>query len=254
MLSAFGNSPKPLWVMPSIVAFSIGPMQFRTYPFMVCVGVIGMFLCVLMRRRRYCLSILQSILLTLFLAVCGLTGAKFLSILQNLPKSLENGISLAGGSFFGAVLLIPMLMPLLGKPLHLKPSTTMDICAPCGPIMVGCMRIACTLCGCCGGWVMYIGKIYFAWPTQIMECIGDIGLFFWLMHREKKGQKEGTLYPLFMLGYSGLRFIVEYFRYTPDTWLGISHGHWFTFIAALAGALWLKALSGNRTTGDQHEK
>jgi len=227
-------APQPLFELPSLSSITIS-----TYPLMICVGAVGMLVYIWMRREKFQLNKLQCVLFALLLTACGIAGAKLLFILENIPDALAGNLGTGGVSFFGSVYLIPLVMPLVGKLFKLSPSKTNDLCAPCVAIMIGCIRIGCMLNGCCGGWVIYVGNYYFAWPTQIMECIGDFLLLAWLLRLEKKGQHQAVLYPLFMLGYSIMRFFIEFLRYSSSKHLGLSNGHWFAIAAVLAALLWL---------------
>lgn len=230
----------------------IGSYIISTYPMMIAVGAIGMLVCIWKRRSVFSLNRLQCILFTIMLTLCGIAGARLLFILENLD-SLESALSGNGVSFFGSVYLIPLVMPFIGKLLRLRAGQVHDLCAPCVAIMVGFIRIGCYMNDCCGGWVMYLGKYYFTWPTQIMECIGDFAISFWLLQLEKQEKYQGLLYPLLMISYSVLRFFVEFFRYSPNKWYGFSAGHGFALIAIIVASLWLICHRRCKGTGDKYE-
>lgn len=226
-------------MMPTI---QLGAASISSYNLMTVAGALGMLLCVWFRRRRFHLTRLQSIFFALLIVVFGVIGAKVLYVLESLPDSLKNGISLGGSSFFGAVFMVPLMMPLFAKVFRLTSCVVTDICAPCGAVMVGTMRFGCFLAGCCGGWIVYIGDYYFPWPTQIIESIGDFIILACLLRIEKKGCPQGALYPLFMLSYGILRFFVEFLRYSSNKWIHLAHGHWFSLASILIAILWLRRL------------
>lgn len=72
------------------------------------------------------------------------------------------------------------------------------------------------------------------------------------MQCEEDERNEGQLYPMFMIAYGGLRFVVEFFRDTPKDWLYLGHGQWFGLIAILLGVLWIRRIEvirhGNKKT------
>lgn len=236
---------RPLAAVPTISSINIGTLSIPTYPLMIGIGAIAMLVCIWNRRKRFSLLWWQCILFTFLLTVCGIAGAKLLFILENIREVLESGSSTGGVSFFGSVYLVPLIMPLVGWLFRLKPSQTHDLCAPCIAIMVAFIRIGCLFNGCCGGRVVYTGNYYFSWPTQIMECIGDVLIFLWLLDIEEKGGKEGFLYPLLMLSYSIMRFFIEFLRYSSSKWLYLSNGHWFALAAIVAAVLWLRVHKRN---------
>lgn len=223
-----------------IPVIHIGQIEFSTYWLMFGIGTVGMMIYLLTRCRQLSLTVPRSILFTCFLTIVGLSGAKILYILENLQRTLEDGISLSGVSFFGSVFLIPVLMPLIGRLFRLDRGTTMDICGPCVAIMIGCMRFGCFLQGCCGGWEAQLGSVSFIWPTQALESIWDFALLIWLTQKEGDEKYKDKLYPFFMIGYSAARFMLEFLRNTPKDWLYFSHGQWFAVAAVLIGAIWIQ--------------
>ncbi len=218
---------------------SFGSVSISTYWLMLAVGTVGMFVCLLQRRKRFSLTVMQSILFTLVLTVVGIAGTKVLHILENLEYTLKNGLSLGGFSFFGAVFLIPLVMPLAGKLFRLSPSQTMDISGPCVAIMIGCMRVGCFFQGCCGGWSACLGNVCFQWPTQAIESICDFIILTLLLRREGRDIKNACLYPWFMISYSVVRFLVEFLRDTPKDWLLLSRGQWYSMVAMIVGITWI---------------
>lgn len=222
-----------------IQSINLFGFEMSTYWLMLLAGMVGMLILLLLRRKRFTLSVFKCILFTLLLTVSGVLGAKILYILENFKSTIENGISLGGMSFFGSVFLIPIMMPLVGKLFKLKLGETLDICGPCVALMIAFMRLGCFMQGCCGGWVANFGNVQFVWPTQLMEFVGDIAILIWLLHFERLNQMRNKLYPLFMISYSVLRFFIEFLRYKADLWLGLGHGQWFAMLAIIVGLIWI---------------
>ena len=216
--------------MPTTV--NIGSISIDIYVIMILIGAVGMFICMMFRRRRFELNGFHCAVITVILTVCGVAGAMLLHY-------IENGFQGGGFSFYGSVFLIPIVMPLFGKFFKLRVFETLDLVAPCIAVMVAFIRIACFMKGCCGGWVVYIGDVYFAWPTQIMECIGDFIIFAWLLRVEANENWQGALCPLFMLSYSIMRFFLEFLRYVPDRWFGLGHGQCFAILSIVISVFWL---------------
>lgn len=209
----------------------IGEYIIPVFPAMLFLGIVGMFLCVCKRKKIYSLNVWQCGGFTLLLTLVGIAGAMLLYY-------IECG-SFGGVSFYGSVFLIPIVMPLIGLLFRLKPSHTMDICGPCVAIMIGCLRVSCFLTGCCGGWEFFLGDFCVKWPTQAIDSIGDFSIMILLMKKEAHSPKSGKLYPMFMIFYSIMRFLLEFLRDTPKDWLHMSHGQWFALIAIFAGLTWI---------------
>ena len=214
-----------------MVSVAVGGVNISTYWLMLILGTVGMFLCAYYRKELFAMKLWQCAMFTLLLTLVGVAGAMLLYF-------LECG-SIGGVSFFGSVFFIPMLMPLVGLMFHLKPGQTLDICAPCVAIMIGCMRFNCFLSGCCGGWEMCVGTYSFSWPTQTIDSIGDFVFLIWLLRLESQQKEIGKLYPLFMIAYSSMRFLLEFLRNTPKDYLGLSLGQWYSIIALAIGYLYV---------------
>lgn len=218
-----------------------------TYWLMVGIGALAMLTYTLRQKKTVGLTILQCILFSLLLTLCGIGGAKLLYVLENLQEPLSATLLSGGVSFFGSVYLIPLVMPLLGRLFRLNDTQTLDLCGPCVAVMIGFIRVGCFLNGCCGGQNVWLSNYHWIWPTQAMESIGDFIIFAKLAQYAQRQKYPGLLYPLFMLSYSSLRFFVEFLRNTPRPWFGLSHGHRFSLIALLAALIWIW-ISRNRRT------
>ena len=216
------------------------PLSSFLYKLMMAVGATGVCVCLLLRRKRFDLRVWQCFVFSALAVAVALLGAKILYTLENWEAVQKNGFSWSGVSLFGSVFLIPALMPLVGKMFGLRPGQATDICGPCATVMLGFVRAGCRFSGCCGGWWIQVGERGFRWPTQVVESIGAFAILGFLLQMEEDGECSGKLYPLFMVIYGGLRFVVEFFRDTVKPWIGLGHGQWFGLAAILIGILWIK--------------
>ena len=217
--------------------------SISTYWLMFIIGIVGMAILCLRRAQRYRLTPAKAILFALLLAICGLLGTKVLFILENWEYTLENGITLGGTSFYGALFLIPLLTSVYGRLLGMRPAESIDFCAPAVMLMLMFMRLGCWMNGCCGGIVIAGFQV----PTQIIEAMGDAVICLILLYFEEMDRKKSVLYPLMMISYGTLRFAVEFFRDTPKDLLFLSRGHWYSLLAALAGGIWICVAHQRRT-------
>lgn len=192
------------------------------YRVFIAISTASMLILMLARRHRYRLSTVQAIIYTLILFITGCAGAKLLGIIQSGMSSNS------GMSFYGAVYLVLLIMPIVGMMFKLKPMESLDACAPCGAAMVGFMRFGCYCAGCCGGIPM--GNSGVLWPAQLMEGLCDMAMLAFLLIAEMQGFAKNKGYPLFLISYGSIRFILEFIRDTTKFWLGLSHGQWFSII------------------------
>lgn len=214
-------------------------LTISTYWTMFFVGLIGIGVLTLLRRRRYRLSVPAGLIFTLYMPVLGLLGAKLLYVLENLDMVRLVGLKLGGLSFFGSVWLILLLMPVLGLSLKLRPGESLDAAAPGVAVMIGFLRVGCFFNGCCGGVTVRRASSSFTYPTQMIESIGDFLILFLLLEWEKRDGHEGKLYPGFLVLYGVLRFTVEFMRNTPKGNLGLSNGHWYSIASMILGGGYL---------------
>ena len=199
------------------------------YYFFLGMGAVAMLVLMLIRRRKYSLSVAQACLYTLLLLITGIAGAKLLFF-------FEDGMSsFSGMSFFGAVYLVLLAMPLIGLMFKLKPMDSLDACAPCVAAIVGFQRFGCWCAGCCGG--IPIGNNGSVWPTQLMEGFGDMAILCLILYMEKKEAHKGKGYPAFLISYGIMRFAIEFVRDTTKDWLGLSHGQWFSIVGICVALL-----------------
>lgn len=224
-------------MLPSI---SIGSLAVSTYWTAMGLGAVSMGVIMLRQRKIYGLSSAKAILLAAVLLICGLSGTKLLYILENWQYTLENGVTPGGLSFFGAVFLVPLLMPLAGKLFGLRAGQTLDACAPCVASILAFTRFGCFLNGCCGGIPAQIGSVFFHWPTQMIESAGDFGIMLFLLARQADTRWHGRLYPAFLVTYGILRFALEFLRDTEKNWMGLGHGQWFAAVGIGIGFAWLR--------------
>ena len=220
----------------------IGKLTISTYYTFMALGYVVMVVLMLLpaRRRKYSIGPLKAVLFATAVLFVGILGCKLLYVLENLQKIRENGFTLGGFSFFGAALLVPLLMPVIGLAYRMKCVDSLDNSAVNVLGMLGTIRVGCLLTGCCGGTMCTLGARHFRWPTQLLEAVCDFGILAWLLILESRpDNRRGLLYPRFLISYGAVRFIIEFMRDTPKDWLGLSHGQWFSVIAVIAGIGWI---------------
>ena len=210
-------------------------LHISTYYSMMFLGLIAMIVLMVKRRELYKISELRAVAFSLILMVVGVLGCKALYWLENW-QDVQEGPNVGGFSFFGAVFLVPILMPLFGLIFGLSPGQAIDACAPCVAAMLTLIRVGCFLSGCCGGWAVQIGSLQFRWPTQAMESIGSLCILFSLLCMEERKICKGKRYAVYTLEYGILRFFVEFLRDTPKDWIALSHGQWFSIVGCLFSA------------------
>ena len=223
----------------------IGSLKISTYYSAMVLGYVLMVILMLRksRREKYNLSWLKGVGFATAGVIVGILGCKILFVLENMALVQRKGFTFGGFSFYGAVFLSPLLMPLAGKLLKLNFRDSLANSAICIIAMLGTIRLGCYLNGCCGGPIVEIKGFYFSFPAQLIECIVDFLILFYLLNCEKKAIDTGFIYPRFLLLYGGARFLIEFIRVSPKEWLYLSHAQWFSIVAVIAGTVaevWLR--------------
>lgn len=215
----------------------IGQIKISTYYSAMVLGYLLMNVVMLLKERRnkYNLSKIKSVFFASAVLIFGISGCKILYILENIALISNNGLTLGGFSFYGAVFLIPLLMPFIGKLLNVSWRNTLDNSAICILAMLGTIRMGCFLNGCCGGAVFNIGDYYFTFPVQLIECVIDFFILCVFLKWEEKNIACGFFYPRFLILYGCARFMIELIRNTEKDWLYLSHAQWFSMAAIIIG-------------------
>ncbi len=104
--------------------------------------------------------------------------------------------------------------------IGVKPFKTLDLLTPAYPLALTYGKLACFCAGCCNGisvdWGFYnyeSGLLEF--PVQLVESAEAIVIFFIIVKIRKKA-KLGTMFPIYLVLYSGMRFFSEFLRAQPD--------------------------------------
>lgn len=147
-----------------------------------------------------------------------------------------------GANYFGLLLAAPFLVGLVCFLLRIDYLAQFDLITPAYPLALIFTKIACYGAGCCRG-LAWDGGIYnpitklTEFPAQLMEAAMALILFFFM--RSCRGKlKKGTMFPVYMMVYSGTRFFTEFFRCEPKVFFGCLKTYQILCIAGvLIGAL-----------------
>jgi phosphatidylglycerol:prolipoprotein diacylglycerol transferase len=228
------------------LVFSAGPVQIHAYTvcFLAAFLVVG-WLAYREAKRR--LRLTEE---TLMVGSVGLAGAvlgakigmlmflgpaEFWRLLPTIPA---HGSTLFGGLIGGYVAVT------LTERLMRVERCTGDLIAPFLPLGQAIGRLGNFLAGDAYGlpaslpWSVYQSGAL-RHPVQIYELLLDLALFVFLMRRRQVSFRDGELFQIYMVGYSFIRFPMEFLRYQPTPvpflnltlvqWLCIASVLWFGF-------------------------
>ena len=219
-------------MLPILV--KIGPLAVHSYGLLMALGVgLGMWF-LYVQAGKQGLDAPKLLDAAFYTILVSLLGAKFILFLGNFsyytsyPRELfslaRSGGVFQGGLTFGVIFALWYF--------HRKKIPTWgaaDVLSPALALGHGFGRIGCFLAGCCYGrvcdapWGAVYGNEYAheltgvplgvrVHPVQIYEAILNFANFLVLFLVLKKKRFQGQIFGLYVINYSVIRFITEYFR------------------------------------------
>ncbi|MBN1297983.1 prolipoprotein diacylglyceryl transferase [bacterium] len=218
--------------------FSIGPFTVHSYGTMIVIGFLMGLLVIRIRASQVNISKDLMMDLAFGLLIAGFIGAKFFywlvipssfvadaRLLVSDPlgfiKNLGNGFEFFGGIASGVFYFL-----WYSRRHHLDRSTVLDLLTPSVPLAHAFGRIGCFMAGCCYGrqcsasWAVTFNDPHTLaprgvpiHPTQIYESVLLFILTAALLRFDRQIKRiPGRMVSVYILGYTIIRFIVEYFR------------------------------------------
>jgi len=218
--------------------FQIGPLTVRAYGTMIVLGFFLGISLVRLRSKKYMMKWDDCLDLSFYLLLAGIVGGKLFYWLI-LPANFNSEMELlfsnpmrflqnlgSGFEFFGSLFVGILTFILFVRRRRMPLLKTLDLFAPAMPLVHAGGRIGCFLAGCCFGkecnhwWAVTFNDPNTLappgiplHPTQLYESICLLILVGILLVIEKWVSKiEGRMISLYVIGYTVIRFIVEYFR------------------------------------------
>lgn len=124
-----------------------------------------------------------------------------------------------GANYFGLMFAVPIIILIVCFLLRIDYYKQMDMITPAFPLGLIFVKIACFTAGCCRG-VPFEYGIYnpvsdlVEFPAQLLESAVALGIFIFLLCIKKK-LAIGTVFPVYLMAYSTVRFFTEFTRCEP---------------------------------------
>ncbi len=213
------------------VLFKFGPLTIHTYGVLVATGfLLGIGLAVRQAKKEGIPSY-KIVDLGFYILLSAIIGSRLFFIFINAGHYIKNPLDifkLWGGGlvFYGGILFAVPTVIWYAKKNGLALWSMADVFAPSIAIGHSIGRIGCFFAGCCYGkpaeglpWaVTFTNPQSLAQigiplhPTQLYESAGEFINFLLLITLSRHKSFDGQLFLTYVLFYSGLRFIVEFFR------------------------------------------
>lgn len=226
------------------ILFQIGPISIYLFGTMIAVGALAGIYVLSKEVKKVGFNpdlIVEGVLYSL---LAGFIGARVFYILfynpayylanpREILAIAEGGLSIHGGllgGFFTAFLFLRKhKLPFLG---------ILDLAVPPLILAQGISRIGCDVFGkpMVRAWpwgVLYNGVLVH--PAQVYEFLLDYLLFFYLWIRRDRVQYQGQIFGEYLIGFSLIRGVVEFFRINPIIYPPFSISHLLSLGGIAAG-------------------
>lgn len=152
-----------------------------------------------------------------------------ISLVQYAPILVLNDafgrIVNTGVNYFGLLFFGPLPVIVVCILLRVDPLAQFDLIVPAYPLALFFSKIGCFFGGCCTG--IAWGKGFYnphsglvEFPAQLLEAAVALLLFVFLILFRSKF-KTGTLFSVYLMIYSAIRFFTELLRSEPEVFMGL---------------------------------
>ena len=198
---------------------------------MFAIGIIVInFIWLMLCRKQLNIKWYTALIIAVLHDIIGYSAMRLLAIIE-----VGGDISQAANMrLFGAVFLLPLFYYLWAKVFKHNIAFVMDIAAICLTVGLIFGRLDCLAGGCCAGMQLPWGDMH--WPLREAELLYYGGFLVYFCPRVYQRRTHGEVYPVFMITYGLLRFVLEWFRVEYTTNIGIFHlAHIWALICFMLG-------------------
>ena len=244
--------------------FHIGSYSQATYGVLVALAFLVALSLIARLARRASLDSDAVVNLGIVCGLSAIVGAKIMMYLVDIPYYARNPGEIfslaslqAGGVFYGGLIGALIAAVVYIRRHHLPALPTADVFAPGIALGHGIGRLGCFAAGCCWGretklpWCVtftnpvaheLVGvplgiKLH---PTQLYESAAEFVIFGILYWRIRRRHAPGAVISLYLILYSGVRFLVEFVRDhpgEPNPFGGpLNTSQWISLVLAALGA------------------
>lgn len=245
-------------MFPTIEIYKV---TISTYALLTVIGaVLGIYIAT-RRSSMYNIGKEDTVFASLYAGIGLLIGAKVLSIISSIPIIIEYrklifasfqtfAAFFSGGFvFYGGLIGAIIGAYFYCRRYKLDFIAVLDLLAPSVPLIHGFGRLGCFSAGCCYG-IKYDGPLHVVFhdaigapngiallPIQLIESLINFILFLILIIYARKLRKPGRVIGLYLIFYSIIRFILEFYRgdYARGTFLNLSTSQWISLPLLLVG-------------------
>ena len=232
--------------------FNLGPLQVHTYGLMAAFGFLIGIMVVLFLARREGIKSEVIMDLALYVIIAAIIGARLFYVGGNWGHYRDNLLEIfmvqnGGLVFLGGLILSTLVVIWYSRSKKLPLLKLLDAITPSVAIGEAIGRLGCFFNGCCFGlpttlpWgvVFPSGSLAYSYfggdhlqPTQIYSFLLLLMVFAALLRLYRRKKYDGQIFYWGIIFYSVYRFLVEFLRYSPIHWVGLTPSQWIVVIAA----------------------
>lgn len=236
-----------------LFGITFGPWDIYSYAVMFVIAICISLFCAAIRAKKKNLPSEMALDIGLYIVLSGVIGARLIYVLLHLSSYHHNLLQMinlrtGGLSWHGALLggLIAIVLYCLKNKLSI--GAILDLFSPSFILGLAIGRIGCFLNGCCYGKIASgnLGKFFTKFnipqgrhPAQLYELFLDLIVFFLLLWWDKKTKFSGELYLVFLMLYSAVRFIVEFYRFDIFVYSGITLAQYISLAIIVICLIWI---------------
>ena len=153
--------------------------------------------------------------------------------------SLVGNLLGTGANYFGLLFICPILVVSVCILFKIDPTAQLDLIAPAYPLALFFAKIACHFGGCCCGVQWDKGMFnpitrQIEFPAPLLEAGVALLLFIALLVFRNRF-KKGTVFPVYLISFSAIRFFTEFTRCEPAVFLGLKTYHFLCILGVVFG-------------------
>ncbi|MEE8638439.1 MAG: prolipoprotein diacylglyceryl transferase [Candidatus Margulisiibacteriota bacterium] len=237
------------------ILFKIGPLSVHAYGFAIAIAFLIGILISLHYAKKEGIKREAILDLSIYIIIAAILGSRFLYVVGEWEQYKENLMEIfmvqrGGLVFLGGLLLAMLVVVWYARRKGIPLLKLLDVLAPGTALGYAITRIGCFFNGCCFGlptkvpWAMVfpsgsLAGFYFpgkpVHPTQLYAVASMLLVFLIVVVLYRRKKFEGQIFFWWLILYSIYRFLVEFLRYSPIHWLGLTPSQWMVLpMAALA--------------------
>ena len=238
------------------ILFKVGPLSIHAYGFAIAVAFLIGILISLYYAKKEGIAAEAILDLAIYVIIAALFGSRFLYVVGQWDQYKDHPwemfmVHRGGLVFLGGLILAMAVVVWYAKRKNISLLKLFDALAPGLSLGYAITRIGCFLNGCCFGlptgapWgvvfpPMSLAHSYFPdqpiHPTQLYSSASMFLVFLIMAFLYPRKKFDGHLFFWWVILYSVYRFAVEFLRFSPIHWLGLTPSQWVVLPAALLAA------------------